>query len=127
MFHVFTIILFYFFMCDAKNFKTFQKNVSIPRMDEKKLHTLEFQLKGAGRNMRCFKKRSTEKTTQCSKHLQHITIGKDIFSELRCIFQISLEYIKSVIPKILFILVLSNFNLTSKLHDPLNIIPLPPK
>ena len=36
---------------------------------------------------------------------------KDIFSQLnRCIFQICLEYIKLVIPKILFILVLSTFN-----------------
>ena len=118
---------FSIFLCVMQKTLKPSKKLSIPRMDEKKLHTLEFQLKGAGGNMRCFKKRSTEKTTQCSKHLQHITIGKDIFSELRCIFQISLEYIKSVIPKILFILVLSNFNLTSKLHDPLNIIALPPK
>ena len=37
----------------------------------------------------CFKKGLLEKQ-QCSKHLQHITIEKDIFSELnRCIFQIS--------------------------------------
>ena len=41
---------------------------------------------------------------------------KDIFSELnRCIFQISLKYIKLVIPKILFILVLSNFNFYFKI------------
>ena len=29
-----------------KTFKNFQKIVSIPRMDEKKFHTWEFQLKG---------------------------------------------------------------------------------
>ena len=54
-------MLFYFFMCDdlpfinttQKNFKTFQKNVSMPRIDEKKLHTRKFQLKGSGGNMRC--------------------------------------------------------------------------
>ena len=90
-------------------------------MDEKKLHTQEFQLKGISRNMRCklLQKRSTGKTTQCSKHLRLITIEKNIFSELnRCIFQISvkyidlisLKYIDLVIPKILFILVLCNFN-----------------
>ena len=81
----------------------------MPRMDEKKLHTWEFQLKGSGRNMRCklLQKRFTGKTTECSKHLHHIAIEKDILSELkRCIFQISLKYIKLVIPKILFILAL---------------------
>ena len=50
-------------------------------------------------------------------------IEKHIFSELnRCIFQISLKYIKLVIPKILFILVLCNFNFYFKLRDP----PSPP-
>ena len=61
-------------------------------MDNKKLHSLEFRLKVIGRNMRCklLKNRSTGKTTECSKHLQHTAIEKDIFSELnRCIFQIS--------------------------------------
>ena len=93
-----------FFMCDdlsftnttQKNFKTFQKNVLIPKIDEKKLHTLEFQLKGIGGNMRCklLQKRSAGKTTECSKHLRHIGVEKDIFSEInRCIFQISLKYI----------------------------------
>ena len=78
-------------------------------MDEKKLHSLEFQLKGISGNMRCklLKNRSTGKTTECSKHLQRIAIEEDIFSELdRCIFQILLKYIKLVIPKILFIMVL---------------------
>ena len=72
-----------------KNFKTFQKNVSMPRMEEEKLHTREFQLKGSGGYMRCKKlqNRFTGKTTECSKHLCHIVIEKDILSELnRCIF-----------------------------------------
>ena len=91
-------------------------------MDEKKLHTREFQLKGIGGNMRgkLLQKRSTGKTTECSKHLQHIAIEKDIFSELnnRCIFQISLKYIKLAIPKILFILILSSFNFYFKITWP---------
>ena len=106
-----------------KTLKTSEKNASFPRMGEKKLHTQEFQLKGIGRNMRCklLQKRSTRKTTECSKHLQHIAIEKDIFSELfRCIFQISLNYIKLVIPKILFILVSCNFNFHFKITWPPN-------
>ena len=117
---------FLFFMCDdlsfinttQKTLKPSKKNVSIPRMDEKQLHTCEFQLKGISRNMRCklLQKRSAGKTTECSKHLWHNTIEKYIFSELnRCIFHISLKCIKLVIPEILFILVLCNFNFTSKL------------
>ena len=97
------------------------KNVSMPRMDEKKLHTWEFQLKHSSRNMRCklLQKRFTGKTTECSIHLHHIAIEKDILSELnRCIFQISLKYIKLVIPKILFILVLCSFNFYFKITWP---------
>ena len=133
-------MLFYFFMCDdlsfinttQKTLKPSKKNVSMPRMDEKKLHTREFQLKGSGGNMRCklLQKRFTGKTTECSKHLRHIAIEKDILSELnRCIFQISLKYIKLVIPKILFIYwYYAVLILTSKLHDPPNnITPHPPK
>ena len=42
------------------------------------------------------------------------------FSELsRCIFQISLKYIKLVVPKILFILVLCNLNFYFKITWPL--------
>ena len=77
-------------------------------MDEKKLHTWEFQLKGSSGNMRCklLQKWFTGKTTECCKHLHHIATEKDILSELnRCIFQISLKYIKLVITKILFTLV----------------------
>ena len=113
-------------MCDCLSFinttqqtlKPSQKNVLTPTMNEKKIHTQEFQLKGIDRNMRCklLQKRSTGKTTGFSKHLQHITIEKDIFSELhRRIFQISLKYIKLVIPKILFVLVLCNFNFYFKI------------
>ena len=104
-------------MCDdlsfidttQETFKPSEKKVSMRRMDEKKLHTWEFQLKRSSRNMRCklLQKRFTGKTTKCSKHLHHIAIEKSIVSELdSCIFQIPLKYIKLVIPKILFILVL---------------------
>ena len=96
------------------------------RIDEKKLHTREFQLKGSGGNMRCklLQKRSPGKTTECSKHLRYIAIEKDILSELnRCIFQIILKYIKLVIPKILFILILCSFNFYFKITWP----PLPTK
>ena len=118
-------MLFYFFICDDLSFiKTMQKtlkpsikNVLMPRMDEKKLHAQEFQLKGSHGNMRCkfLQKRFTGKTAECSKHLHHIAIEKDILSELnRCIFQISLKYIKLVIPKIVFILVLCNLPLPTQ-------------
>ena len=63
-------------------------------MNEKKLDTWEFALKDIRGNMRrkLLQKRSTGKTTECSKHLKNIFFTeKDIFSELsRCIFQISL-------------------------------------
>ena len=83
----------FFFMCDDLFFinttqNTFQpkKNVSVPRMDEKKLHTWEFQLKHSSRNMGCklLQKRFTGKTTECSKHLRHIAIEKSILSERNC-------------------------------------------
>ena len=79
-------------MCDdltfinttQKTFESYEKNVSMARMDEKKLHTWEFQLKRSSRNMRCklFQKRFTGKTTECSKHLRHIAIDKYTLSEL---------------------------------------------
>ena len=119
-------MLFCFFMCDdlsfinttQNTFKPSEKNVSMPRMDEKKLHTWEFQLKHSSRNMRykLLQKRFTGKTTKCSKHLHHTTIEKNILSELnRYIFQIPLKYIKLAIPKILFILVLCSFNFYFKI------------
>ena len=96
----------------------------MPRMDEKKLHTQEFQLKGSGGNMRCklLQNMFTGKTTECSKHLHHIALEKDILAELyKGIFQISLKYIKLVIPKILFISLYQYYAVlifTSKLCDP---------
>ena len=78
------------------------------------------------RDTSCLKKGLLEKQ-QCSKHLRHIAIEKDIFSEVnRCIFQISLKY-KLVKPKILFILTLCNFNFTSKLRNPPTKLPPPPR
>ena len=64
-----------------------RKIVSILRMDEKKLHTLEFQLKGIGR-------------------IQNLADA------------LSLKYIKLVIPRILFILVLCSFNFFFKVTRP---------
>ena len=57
-----------------------KKHVSIPRMDEKKLHTWEFQLKGIGRNMSCklLQKRSTGKTT-VFQNTCHISALKKVF------------------------------------------------
>ena len=56
------------------------------------------------------------KITECFKLLCHIAIEKDILSELnRCNFQISLKYIKLVIPKVLFILLLCGFNFYFKM------------
>ena len=72
-------------------------------------------------------KRFTGKTKECSKHLHHIAIEKNILSELnRCIFQIPLKFIKLVIPKILFILVLCSFNFYFKITRPPP-TPPPPK
>ena len=93
----------------------------MPRIDEKKLHTWVFQLKGSSGNMRCklLQKRFTGKTTACSKHLRHIAVEKDISLELnRCIFQISLKYIMLVIPKILFILAICSFSFYFKITSP---------
>ena len=91
----------------------------MPRMDEEKLHTRKFQLKGSGGKTRCklLQKRFTGKTTERSKHLRHIAIEKDILPQLKYIFQISLKYINLVIPKILFILVLCSFNFSIKILE----------
>ena len=87
-------MLFYFFMCGdlsfinttQNTFKPSEKNVSMPRMDEKKLHIWEFQLKCSSRDMgyKLLQKGFTGKTTKCSKHLLHIAIRKNILSELHC-------------------------------------------
>ena len=119
-------MLFYFFMCDdlsfisttQKTWKPSKKSVSMPRMDEEKLHTRKFQLKGSGGKTRCklLQKRFTGKTTERSKYLRHIAIEKDILPQLKYIFQISLKYINLVIPKILFILVLYSFDFYFKIN-----------
>ena len=65
-----------------------------------------------------FRKALLEKQ-QCSKLLCHIAIVKNILSELnRCNFQIPLKYIKLVIPKILFILVLYSLRDPSTNYPP---------
>ena len=91
-------------------------------MDKKKLHFLEFQQKGIGRNMRCklLQKRSTEKNNKLFQTLATCRHWKSyffrtFFRTFRCIFQISLKYIKLVISKILFILVLCSFNFYFKI------------
>ena len=66
----------------------------MPRMDEKKIHTQEYQLKGSRGNMirKLLQKMFTGKATECSKHLRYIAIEEDILSELNIyIFQISLK------------------------------------
>ena len=90
-----------------------------PGMDEKKIYTWEFQLKHSSRNMTCklLQKRFTGKTIECSKHLRHIAIEKNILSELnRCI--LPLKYIKLDIQKILYILLLCSFNFYFKIMWP---------
>ena len=58
----------------------------------------------------CFRKGLLEKQKSDPNNCKISPLKKDNFSELnRCIFQISLKYIKLVIPNILFILVLCNF------------------
>ena len=98
-----------------------KKNVSRPRMDEKKLHTWEFQLKGILRNMKykLLPKKFYWKNSRVFQMLAIYFHWKDIFTELnRYIFQISLKYIKLVIPKILFILVLCSFDFYFKIAWP---------
>ena len=70
-------------------------------MDEKKLHSLEFQLKGISGNMRCscFKRGLLEKQ-----------VYQTLASPLKKMFFQNL-----VIPKILIILVLCNFNFYFKI------------
>ena len=91
----------FFFLCDdlsfinttEKTLKTYQKNVSVPRMDEKKCHTQEFQLKGIGGNMRCrlLQKGLLEKQQSVSNTFNILSLTKVFFQNLRCIFQISVK------------------------------------
>ena len=128
--HFYHPTFLFFFMCNdlpffntvqnPKNSKTFQKNVWIPRMDGKKLYTRELHLKGIDGNMRCKllqKKGLLEKQLGVPNTCDILPLKKIFFSELNwCIFQIPLKYIKLVIPeKILFILVLCNFNFYFKI------------
>ena len=107
-----------FFMCDdlsfintmQKTLKPSKKNVPMPRMDEKKLHTQEFQLKGSSRNMRCKLLQKKVYWKNWAPNICAILPLKKIFYQNRCIFKISLKYIKLVTPKTLFILVLCSFN-----------------
>ena len=73
-----------FINATQNTFKPSEKNVSMPRMDEKKLHTWEFQLRHSSRNMGCklLQKRFTGKITECSKHLRHIAIEKIFYQNL---------------------------------------------
>ena len=83
-------------------------------MNEKNLHTQEFLLKDM--RWKLLQKGLLKKQHECFKNLQHITNEKDIFSEPnRCIFQISLKYLKLVFRKMLFILVLCNFSFCFKI------------
>ena len=123
---------FLFLLCDdfpfintmQKNFKTFQM-FQFPGWMEKKLQTLEFQ---QIHEMQVASKKVYWKNNRVFQTLGTYHHWKRYFSELnRCIFQISLKYIKFVIPKILLILVLCNFTwpLTNKIRPlpPTNIIP----
>ena len=90
-----------FFLCDdlsfinttEKTLKTYQKNVSVPRMDEKKCHTQEFQLKGIGGNMRCrlLQKGLLEKQQSVSNTFNILSLTKVFYQNLTCIFQISVK------------------------------------
>ena len=119
-----------FFMCDDLSFintmpKTLkpskQKMFQCPRWMRKNFIPGNFSWRVVVEtwDASCFKKCLLEKQ-QCFKHLCHISIEKDLAELNRCIFQISLKYIKLVIPKILFILVLCNFNFYFKItwHPP---------
>ena len=103
-----------------KNFKTSRKMFQCPGSIRKNFIPGNFSWRVAAEtsDASCFKKGLLEKQ-QCSKHLHHIAIEKDILSEFsRCIFQVSLKYIKLVIPKILFILVSCSFNFYLKIMWP---------
>lgn len=79
-------------------------------MDEKKLYTGEFQVKDIGRNIR---RKLFEKSVP---NTCNISLLKNIFFQnVICVFQISLKYIKLVIPEILFILVLCDFSFYLKI------------
>ena len=128
---------FLFFMCDdlsfinttQKTLKPSKKMFQCPRWVRKNFipGNVSWRVAVETWDASCFKKGLLAKKTECSKHLRHIAIEKDILSEFnRCIFQISLKY-KLVIPNILFILVLCGFNFYFKITWPFpnKINPLP--
>ena len=74
----------------------------------------------------CFKKGVLEKQQSVPNTCDILPLKNTFFSELnRCIFQISLKYIKLFIPEILFIMVLFSFSFYFKITWPLP--PPPPK
>ena len=80
-------------------------------------------------NASCFKKGLLEKQQSAPNTCDISPLKKIFFQNLinRCICQMSLKYIKLVIPKILFILVLYIFNFNLKLSDtPQQNYPPPP-
>ena len=120
-----TIILFYFFTCDdllfnnnmQKTLKPSKKMFQFPGWMTKNFIDRNFSWRVLMETWDAswFKEGLLEKEQECSKNLSHIATEKYIFSGLnRSIFQISLKYIKLVISKILFILVLCNFLTPSK-------------
>ena len=104
----------------AKNFKTFQKKVfQCPRWMRKNLipRNSSWRVATETWDASCFCKvywKNNSVLNTCA-----IMPLKRYFPELnRCIFQISPKYIKLVIPKILFILVLFSFNFYFKITWP---------
>ena len=100
-------MLFYFFMCDDLSFigttqntnTPSEKNVSMPRMDGKKLYTWEFQLERNSRNMRCklLQKRFSRKTAEFSKHFQKQPLRG--VPEKRCSENMQQVYRRTPMPK----------------------------
>ena len=96
-------MLFYFFYYDLPFINTTQKTLKpskkmfkCPGWMRKNFIPSNFswRVEAETRDVSSFKKDLLEKQ-QCSKHLGHIATEKDSLSELkRCIFQISLKYIK---------------------------------
>ena len=80
-----------------KTLKPSKKMFQLPRWMRRNFRGISAEGKVIDGKMRCklLQKRSTGKTTRVFKNLWHIATEKDIFSELnRCIFPISLKYIK---------------------------------
>ena len=129
-------MLFYFFMCDDLSFiNTTQKTF---KPSEKMFQCLGWMRKNfiSGNfswsiavetwDASCFKKGVLEKQQSVPNTCDILLLKNIFFSELnRCIFQISLKYIKLFIPEILFIMVLFSFSFYFKITWSLP--PHPPK